>query len=157
MVFHDFMLTKDTATRISQSVRLKPIISFLLLVLMSCNALLSATGGVFLSFHHDFSFHLDTDVAGVEQESALSNHIVEMSDRTHHHHHDLKLTADMDPTVRGNTVDRVETPAFVAVMNVFDSVLALSMRSMRGGSAIRPPPEATPDHLSPLRTKVLRL
>jgi hypothetical protein len=138
-------------------VRFKPYISFLLLVLMSCNALLSATGGVFLSFHHDFSFHLDTDVAGVEQESAPSHSVVEMSDHTHHHHHDLKLTADMDPTLRGNTFDRVQAPILVVAMNLFDSNLALPVRSMRGGSAIRPPPEATPNYLAPLRTQVLRL
>ena len=147
------------------AVRLRPIISFLLISLISCNALLSATGGVFLSFHHDFSFHLDAGVAGVEDaktDAKLPTTVAEVSESSHHHdhhHHELKLTADMDPTIRGNTFDRVQAPVLllVAAMDRFDSLLVQPVRPMSSGSAIRPPPEVMPNHLSVLRTQVLRL
>ena len=134
---------------------------------MSCKALLSASGGVFLSFHHDFSFHLDAGVAEVGEsetdantDAKLPTALVEVGEHTHdhhHHHHELKLTAEMDPTVRGNTFDRVEAPVLVMVMDLFDSNFIRPVRQMTGGSAIRPPPEAKPKHLSLLRTQVLRL
>ena len=159
----------------NSAVRLKPFISFLLLCLMSCKALLSASGGVSLSFHHDFSFHLDAGVAEVGEsetdaktdantdantDAKLPTALVEVGEHTHddhHHHHELKLTAEMDPTVRGNTFDRVEAPVLVMVMDLFDSNFIRPVSQMTGGSAIRPPPERVPKHLSLLRTQVLRL
>jgi hypothetical protein len=136
-------------------VRIKPVISFLLMCLITCNTLLSATGGVLLFFHHDMSFHVDADAADVEtDEHAL--HSMETSDHSHHHH-ELELTAEVDPTLRGNTFDRVQAPALGAAMSLFDSTIAQPVRHMKGGSSIRPPPEAMPSYLSPLRTQVLRL
>jgi hypothetical protein len=137
-------------------VRFKSYISFLLISLMTCNALLSATGGILLHFHHDLSFHFAADVVSVETVSHFPT-VAKASDHSNHHHHEIELIAEVGPTLRGNTFDRVQAPILVVAMNLFDSNLALPVRSMRGGSAIRPPPEATPNYLAPLRTQVLRL
>ncbi len=154
----DFMLTLATSRRMTFDVRLKSFMSFMLIGLMSCNTLLSATGEISLYFHHDLSFHVDA--AAAEKDSKLPATVAETSKHSHHHHHhqELKLSADKEPTIRGNTFDRVQAPILIATVDLFDSIFVWPATLMTGGPARRPPPpEAMSNYLSVLRTLVLRI
>ena len=138
--------------------RWNPIIGLLLTCLMTCNALLSATGGVSVYFHHDYSFHLDRVVETHSDELEYSSEHLVLSDHEHHHHHELELDAVWGPTIRTNVVELVQAPPLMAVFNLFDAVIIPRSNEMATGGVIRPPPDwVDVDHLSILRTQVLRL
>lgn len=136
-----------------ESMRLKPVIAFVLLSMLSFNSLLSITGGFSVHMHHDLSFHLSV---GGHAESATTPVLAEEGA---HHHHELKVTADMDPTVRGvNQWDKVPTPHLGVLAYLPDSVLSDPFpHEIANGFAARAPPDVLPQQLQILRTQVLRL
>lgn len=136
--------------------RLKPIIAFALLSMLSFNSLLSVTGGFSVHMHHDLSFHLSVGGhAGSESSPALA-------EEDAHHHHEVKITADMDPTVRGiNQWDKVPTPHLGVLAYLPNFVLndpfPNDPNEIANGFAARAPPDVLPQQLRILRTQVLRL
>lgn len=132
---------------------LKSVIAFVLLSLLSLNSLLSVTGGLLLHMHHDLSFHLtDEGATGSEPDVVLF-------DESEHHHHEFKVTAEMEPTVRGmNQWDKVPMPLFgvLAYLPNFDFSQP-SPNEIANGFAARAPPDVLPQQLLKLRTQVLRL
>jgi hypothetical protein len=133
--------------------RLKPVIAFALLSMLSFNSLLSITGGFSVHMHHDLSFHLSV---GGHTDSETNPALAE---EDAHHHHELKVTADMDPTVRGvNQWDKVPTPLLcvLAYLPNFVSSKPFPHETVNGFAA-KAPPDVLPQHILKLRTQVLRL
>jgi len=132
---------------------LKSVIACVLLSLLSFNSLLSVTGGFLLSMHHDFSFHL-----------SFGNHSDTGSTVTHsqtsedeHHHHELKVIAEMDPAVRGDPWGKVQMPILGVIAYLPNFVFSQPMPQMASGFVARAPPDVLPQQLVSLRTQVLRL
>jgi len=132
---------------------LKTAIVWVLLSFLSFNSLLSVTGGFSVHMHHDLSFHLS--VGGhADSESSPA-----LAEEDAHHHHELKITADMDPTVRGiNQWDKVPTPHLGVLACLPNFVLSDPFpHEIANGFAARAPPDVLPQQLRILRTQVLRL
>jgi len=133
--------------------RTKTVIVWVLLSFLSFNSLLSVTGGFSVHMHHDLSFHLSV---GGHTDSETSPGLAE---EDAHHHHELKITADMDPTVRGiNQWDKVPTPHLGVLACLPNFVLNDPFpHEITNGFAVRAPPDVLPQHILKLRTQVLRL
>lgn len=150
-----FSLTNILTKRITlHQMRLKPVIAFMLLSMLSFNSLLSVTGGFLLNMHHDFSFHLKPgDHAETESAQLLTD-----ASADEHHHHELKVIAEMDPTVRG--IDpwvKVQMPVLEVLAYLPNFVLGQPVSKMASGFVARPPPDILPQQIVSLRTQVLRL
>jgi hypothetical protein len=105
--------------------------------------------------HHDLSFHLNLEGhADSETSPALAE-----EDAHDHHHHEIKVTADMDPTVRGiNQWDKVPTPLLGVLAYLPSFVLNHPFPyEATNGFAARAPPDVLPQQILKLRTQVLRL
>ena len=126
----------------------------MLLSLLSLNSLLSVTGGFSLRMHHDFSFHLSSG-SPVDTESTVT-HSHQSEDA--HHHHELEVIAEMDPTIFGTEPWKtVQMPVLGVIAYLSNFVLKQSMPKIACGFAARAPPDVLSQRLLTLRTQVLRL
>ncbi|MGZ0655840.1 hypothetical protein ACWPKO_10665 [Coraliomargarita sp. W4R53] len=150
-----FRLTKNLTKRITlHQMRLNTVIAFVLLSMLSFNSLLSVTGGFLLHLHHDLSFHLSYDSdSDIELPQLLTD-----ANADEHHHHEIEVIAEMDPTVRGvDPWNKVSKPILEMIALISNHVLGYSMPKMGSGFAARPPPAVAAQSLLTLRTQVLRL